>query len=76
LKGESQNTRNRDEDFTLLHARNEAARQPQLNLQIAKAYLTGPDSGVSTQRCSMRSMPALKMKTAAPWTAGSVGPDI
>jgi hypothetical protein len=37
-KQESLNTRNRDEAVTLLHARNEAARQPQLNLQIAKAY--------------------------------------
>jgi hypothetical protein len=42
-KQESLNTRNRDEAVTLLHARNEAARQPQLNLQIAKAYLAGTD---------------------------------
>jgi hypothetical protein len=48
-KQESLNTKNRDEAITLLHARNESARQPQLNLQIAKAYLAGTDSGVSTR---------------------------
>ncbi len=46
-KQESLNTKNRDEAITLLHARNESARQPQLNLQIAKAYLAGTDSGIS-----------------------------
>jgi len=39
----------RREAETLLNARNEAARQPHLNLQIAKAYLSGTDSGVSTR---------------------------
>ena len=48
-KQESLNTKDRDEAVTLLHARNEAARQPQLNLQIAKAYLAGTDSGLSTR---------------------------
>ena len=33
--------------MTLLNARNASVRQPQLNLQIAKAYLAGTDSGVS-----------------------------
>jgi hypothetical protein len=33
----------------LLNARNESVRQPQLNLQIAKAYLAGSDSGVSNR---------------------------
>ena len=46
---ESTGTRNRGEAAALLNARNEAARQPQLNLQIAKAYLAGTDSGVSTR---------------------------
>ena len=46
-KQESLGTKDRTEAITLLHARNEAARQPQLNLQIAKAYLAGTDSGVS-----------------------------
>src|SRR5712672_3441200 len=48
-KQESLNTKDRAEATTLLHARNESARQPQLNLQIAKAYLAGTDSGVSTR---------------------------
>ena len=46
-KQESTGTRNRAEATSLLNARNESVRQPQLNLQIAKAYLAGTDSGVS-----------------------------
>jgi len=48
-KQESLGTRDRAEATALLNARNEAARQPQLNLLIAKAYLAGTDSGVSTR---------------------------
>jgi integrase len=48
-KQESLNTKDRNEAVTLLHAHNESARQPQLNLQIAKAYLAGTDSGVSSR---------------------------
>src|SRR5437773_12298910 len=48
-KQESLGTRDRAEATTLFHARNESVRQPQLNLQIAKAYLAGTDSGVSTR---------------------------
>ena len=48
-KQESLGTKNRVEATALLNARNESARQPQLNLQIAKAYLAGTDSGVSTR---------------------------
>lgn len=33
----------------LVEARNIAERQPSLNLQIAKAYLAGTDSGLSTR---------------------------
>jgi len=46
-KQESLGTKNRAEATSLLNARNESVRQPQLNLQIAKAYLAGTDSGVS-----------------------------
>jgi integrase len=46
-KQESLGTRERAEAKTLLNARNESVRQPQLNLQIAKAYLAGTDAGVS-----------------------------
>ena len=35
--------------FRVLNARNESVRQPQLNLQIAKAYLAGTDSCVTTR---------------------------
>jgi hypothetical protein len=48
-KQESLGTKDRREAETLLNARNEAARQPHLNLQIAKAYLAGTDSGISTR---------------------------
>jgi hypothetical protein len=48
-KQESLGTRDRAEATTLLNARNESVRQPQLNLHIAKAYLAGADSGVSTR---------------------------
>ncbi|HEV2331277.1 MAG TPA: hypothetical protein VGY56_21045 [Verrucomicrobiae bacterium] len=47
-KQESTGTRNRAEATSLLNARNESVRQPHLNLQIAKAYLAGTDSGVAT----------------------------
>ena len=48
-KQESLGTKNRAEAVVLLNARNESVRQPQLNLQIAKAYLAGTDSGVATR---------------------------
>jgi hypothetical protein len=48
-KQESLGIRERAEVTTLLNARNESVRQPQLNLHIAKAYLAGTDSGVSTR---------------------------
>jgi integrase len=40
-----------DEDAArqVIEARNQAERQPMLNLQIAKAYLAGTDSGVATR---------------------------
>jgi len=47
-KQESTGTRNRAEATSLLNARNESIRQPHLNLQIAKAYLAGTDSGVAS----------------------------
>src|SRR5438552_191722 len=48
-KQESLGTKDRAEAMSLLNARNESFRQPHLNLQIAKAYLAGTDSGVSTR---------------------------
>jgi integrase len=48
-KQESLGTKVRAEAAALLNARNEAVRQPQLNLLIAKAYLAGTDAGVSNR---------------------------
>src|SRR6266446_5391463 len=48
-KQESLGTKDHAEAKSLLNARNESVRQPQLNLHIAKAYLAGTDSGVSTR---------------------------
>lgn len=48
-KQESLGTKDRAEATTLLSAKNESFRQPQLNLHIAMAYLAGTDSGVSTR---------------------------
>jgi integrase len=42
-------TKNRDTAEQIVLAKNQALRQPQLNLQIAKAYLAGTDSGVATR---------------------------
>ena len=42
-------TTNKDEATQIALAKNQALRQPALNLQIAKAYLAGSDSGVATR---------------------------
>lgn len=42
-------TANPDEATQIVLAKNQALRQPALNLQIAKAYLAGSDSGVATR---------------------------
>ena len=42
-------TKDRDAAEQMVLARNQALRQPMLNLQIAKAYLAGTDSGVATR---------------------------
>src|SRR5271167_5249747 len=48
-KRTSLGTTNQDEARQIVEARNQSERQPVLNLQIAKAYLAGTDSGVSTR---------------------------
>lgn len=48
-KQESLSTRDRAEAMSLLNAHNESVRLPLTNLQIAKVYLAGTDSGVSTR---------------------------
>src|SRR5688500_5540507 len=64
-KQESLGTRDRREATSLLNARNESVRQPQLNLQIAKAYLAGTDSGVSkrTWQDALNAIVEIKAKT-------------
>ncbi len=42
-------TKDEDEAQRLLHAKNEAERQPAINLQIARAYLLASDSGIATR---------------------------
>ncbi len=39
----------RDEAQQIILAKNQAIRQPALNLSFAKAYLAGSDSGVATR---------------------------
>lgn len=48
-KRSSLHTNDRDAAEQIVLARNQALRQPVLNLQIAKAYLSGTDSGVATR---------------------------
>src|SRR3954471_24685328 len=48
-KQQSLKTDKRDEALRLLHAKNEAERQPAINLQIARAYLMVSDPGVSAR---------------------------
>lgn len=46
---ESLRTKDKDEAKTLLAARNEAHRQPSLNLQIARTYLQAGDPEIGTR---------------------------
>jgi integrase len=48
-KPTSLNTTDADEAQQLIEAKNNAERQPILNLQIAKAYLAGSDNGIKTR---------------------------
>jgi integrase len=48
-KRESLKSDNASDAERILHARNEAQHQPALNLHIAKAYLAGTDSGITTR---------------------------
>jgi integrase len=48
-KQTSLRTRDESEALTLLHAKNESVRQPILNLQIARAYLTAGDPAMNAR---------------------------
>src|SRR3989442_15864939 len=48
-KRTSLRTASEDEAHQIVEAKNQAERQPVLNLQIAKAYLAGSDNGLHTR---------------------------
>src|SRR5207245_2115068 len=48
-KRTSLRTGSEDEARQIIEAKNQAERQPVLNLQIAKAYLAGSDNGIATR---------------------------
>ena len=48
-KRTSLGTANEDEARQVIEAKNNAERQPVLNLQIARAYLAGTDNGIVTR---------------------------
>jgi len=52
-KRTSLGTSDRDAAEQIVLARNQSLRQPTLNLQIARAYLAGSDSGVATRTWAM-----------------------
>ena len=51
-KQTSLRTKDEQEALTLLNAKNEAARQPILNLQIARTYMAASDPALSTRTWS------------------------
>ena len=57
-KRTSLGTASEDEARQIIEAKNQAQRQPVLNLQIAKAYLAGTDSGIA-QRTWQQALDAL-----------------
>jgi integrase len=61
-KQESLQTSDRKEAMRLLHARNEAMRQPLINLQIARAYLAANDPDASTRTWGTAMMEIPKSK--------------
>jgi hypothetical protein len=42
-----------EEARQIIAAKNQALRQPMLNMQIAKAYLYGTDNGIATRTCGL-----------------------
>jgi hypothetical protein len=62
-KQSSLKTRDEAEALTLLHSKNEAFRQPVLNLQIARTYLSATDGNAAKRKWQtpMDEMTATKM---------------
>jgi hypothetical protein len=68
-KRTSLQTTNRDEAQQVMDAKNQAERQPMLNLHIAKAYLAGTDNGMTTRSHHSNALPTLQsrcMKSVSP----------
>jgi hypothetical protein len=61
----SLNTTTKDEAQQIIEAKNQAERQPVLNLQIAKAYLAGTDNGVATRTWQQAMESLTEMKQGA-----------
>src|SRR4051812_45132331 len=64
-KQTSLRTRDENEAVTLLHARNKSVRQPVLNLQIARAYLSAGDPALNAVHGSMSWSKSFRPRPAA-----------
>ena len=72
-KRTSLQTTNRDEAQQVVAAKNQAQRQPVLNLQIAKAYLAGTDNGLTTRTLAARPGGVDPDQAGDRWPGGAVG---
>ena len=61
-KQASLRTKDETEAASLLHAKNEAQRQPVLNLHLARAYLTASDPAFVERTCSRTHTKTAKRK--------------
>ena len=64
-KQESLHTSDRVTATRLLHAKNEAAKQPAINLQIAKAYLAATDESFVKRTCREVMVDFVKVKSGS-----------
>ena len=61
-KQESLKTTDRTEALRVLHAKNEAEKQPAINLQIARAYLVAGDPAIGTRTWQVAMEAVVKLK--------------
>lgn len=76
-KQESLQTKDRDEAVMLVEAKTQAARQPHLNFQMARAYLTASDPAMCTRTWRMVLATIIQQKsgpTAHRWQTASKDP--
>ena len=71
-KQTSLRTEYREEAQRLLNAKNEAERQPAINLQIARAYLLASDTGIATRTWHDVMEEVRRRKTAPRRSVGTV----